>query len=180
MKALLIDHDDSFTFNLRHWLLAFCQSVIIVNHQEVATQDFSEFDFIVLSPGPKSPQDYPHMITWLQKKYFSKSIFGVCLGMQLLTIAGGGEVKSYAPPLHGKKTQLQTNIPEFKNLNVARYHSLHCCELNNFDLIAESNDIAMWIEHKTEKWLGVQFHPESFLTEKSHLLQTYLYQWLKK
>lgn len=180
LKAILIDHDDSFTFNLQHWLHAFCDQVQIVNHLEINDQQFTEFDFVVLSPGPKSPHDYPHMIQWLQKKFFTKSIFGVCLGMQLLAIAGGGKVEPYLQPLHGKKSKLETNIPEFNNLVVARYHSLECLDLKDFDLIARCGTTAMWIEHANEKWLGVQFHPESFMTEKPFLLQNYLQQWICK
>ncbi len=180
MKTLLIDHDDSFTFNLRHWLFAICDHVDIVNHQEISDQVFAEYDFVVLSPGPKSPQDYPHIIQWLQKKYFNRCIFGVCLGMQLMTIAAGGVVEPYSPPLHGKKSKLMSNIPEFQNVEVARYHSLFCSDVSTFDLIAVSENKPMWIEHKTNRWLAVQFHPESFLTENTSLLQSYLLRWLKK
>ena len=180
MKALIIDHDDSFTFNLRHWLFAICDDIEIVNHHRIHDQNFLEYDLVVLSPGPKSPKDYPHVINWLEKKYFKKPIFGVCLGMQLMTLASGGTVESYSPPQHGKKSKLNTNLPGFKDLEVARYHSLYCSDVSQFDLIALSENIPMWIEHKTHSWLGLQFHPESFLTEKTSLLQNYIRSWIKK
>lgn len=179
MKALIIDHDDSFTFNLRHWLFEICQDVEIVNHHTIKDQSFPEYDFVVLSPGPKSPENYPHMIQWLSEIYFKKPVFGVCLGMQLMTVAAGGTVEPYSPPLHGKKSKLNTNLPDFANLEVARYHSLHCSDVQAFDLIALSENIPMWIEHKTHSWLGIQFHPESFLTEKSSVMQEYLLRWIK-
>lgn len=189
MNALLIDHDDSFTFNLQHWLQGLAATVEIINHQEINTQDFSAYDLIVLSPGPKNPYDYPHIIHWLKQNYFLKSIFGVCLGMQLLTVASGGDVNPYTPPFHGKKSKLhiqfnQNNyLNELSNIEVARYHSLKCLNLLNFNVLAFSEEadrsqIPMWIEHKNKKWLGVQFHPESFLTEKSYLVQNALKTWM--
>ena len=178
MRALLIDHDDSFTFNLRHWLNTFLTEIKIVNHLELESENIFAYDLLVLSPGPRSPQDYPHVIRWLNSVAEKKPVFGVCLGMQLMASASGGKVISYNPPLHGKTSKLNCNIPEFQDLSVARYHSLYCTELTDFDVIAESENIPMWIEHKKKKWLGVQFHPESFLTEDNYLLQLYLQKWL--
>ncbi len=190
MKALLIDHHDSFTFNLRHWLLAIATSVEIVNHTSITNQTFSEFDFVVLSPGPKSPQDYPHILNWLQQNYFKKPIFGVCLGMQLMTICGGGSVEKYNSPQHGKKSALhiqyhdEAHLDELSGLRVARYHSLKCAGLAEFKTLAFSEEpdqaqIPMWIEHKIQKWMGWQFHPESFLTEKTSLFQQQLKTWIQ-
>ena len=190
MKALLIDHHDSFTFNLRHWLLAIATSVDIINHDTILNQTFTDFDFIVLSPGPKSPQDYPHILNWLKQKYFEKPIFGVCLGMQQMAICGGGTIEKYASPKHGKKSNLQiqfhdqTNLDELSGLQVARYHSLKCNGLTEFKTLAfieepDHSQVPMWIEHKNNKWMGWQFHPESFLTEKPNLFQQQLKTWIQ-
>ncbi|OFZ30543.1 MAG: hypothetical protein A2622_09115 [Bdellovibrionales bacterium RIFCSPHIGHO2_01_FULL_40_29] len=178
MKALLIDHDDSFTHNLRHWLSAFTDHVEIINHRAVHNQDFSNYSFIVLSPGPKSPRDYPHMIEWLQKQNPAQPLFGVCLGMQLMAISEGAEVIPYSPPLHGKKSKLKSDILPFDNIGVARYHSLCCAHLNEFITLATSDQIPMWIQHKSKKWMAVQFHPESFLTEQTFEFQNYLKKWI--
>ena len=93
MKALLIDHDDSFTYNLQDWLRPIFAEVQVVNHREI--EKFSEaiphtdkpntgliHDLIVLSPGPKSPQDYPHVLEFIKTQ--KRPIFGVCLGLQPL------------------------------------------------------------------------------------------------
>ena len=191
MKALLIDHQDSFTFNLRHWLFSVATSVEIINHASVSNQTFNGYDFVVLSPGPRNPQDYPHIIHWLEHKYFEKPIFGVCLGMQLMTICSGGSVEKYNSPKHGKKSSLQiqfhdkTNIDELSGLQVARYHSLKCTGLSEFKTLAfveesDQSQVSMWIEHKSKKWMGWQFHPESFLTEKTYLFQQQLKSWIQK
>ena len=177
VKAVLIDHDDSFTFNLRHWLLDFVKQVKIISHREVSEQTFTDFDLVVLSPGPKHPQDYPHMLNWLKNVPCEKPIFAVCLGMQLMALTSDGQVESYSPPLHGKTSKLvsKTNL---NNLKVARYHSLKCAALNQFDILATSDELPMWIQHQEKKWMAVQFHPESFLTERPDLLQQHLKEWI--
>lgn len=177
-KVLLIDHDDSFTFNLQHWLASFADQVSIINHTELFDQNLSEFGLVVLSPGPKHPLDYPHIISFLTESKKTPPIFGVCLGMQLMTIASNGLVETYSPPLHGKTSCLQSDFSEINNLEVARYHSLKCSNLNSFKILASSEDLPMWIQHKTKKWMAVQFHPESFLTANSEAIQSFLLKWI--
>ncbi len=191
MKALLIDHDDSFTFNLREWLRALTTEIVIINHREISNQTFEDFNFVVLSAGPKNPHDYPHILNWLRHRYFAKPIFGVCLGMQLFTVAAGGNVEKYSPPLHGKKSKLHIQfnpsdqLHHLSNIEVARYHSLKCINTAEFNTLAFSEEIdgqqtPMWIEHKTYCWMGLQFHPESFMTENKFGIQQVIQQWIAK
>lgn len=183
VNAILIDHDDSFTFNLRHWLQGVVNDVTIINHRallESSTRpQLLENQLIVLSPGPNSPNNYPHTIKWMNEMDAHNPVLGICLGMQLMTLAGGGGVSKYAPPLHGKTSKLKTDLP-FGDLSVARYHSLGCSGLDQFKILATSDDLPMWIQHKKKKWMGMQFHPESFLTEKSNLLQNFCLDWLNE
>lgn len=183
LNAILIDHDDSFTFNLRHWLQGFIADVTIINHRALLNYDclpnLSNYQLVVLSPGPKSPQDYPHTMNWINQIPMEHPILGICLGMQLMTVACGGEVSKYTPPSHGKTSKLKTDLP-FQDLTVARYHSLRCSSLDQFNILATSDDLPMWIKHKSKKWIGLQFHPESFLTDGSDQLQNFFKGWINE
>ncbi|MEQ1722445.1 MAG: aminodeoxychorismate/anthranilate synthase component II [Pseudobdellovibrio sp.] len=184
MKALLIDHDDSFTYNLQDWLRPICDEIEIVNHREL--QKHMHAHLVVLSPGPKSPHDYPHVSEFVQNLSTRTAVYGVCLGLQILVNASGGNVLPYQPPLHGKKSKLVVSAPEYKILNdsfVARYHSLACSGFSDaaFETLAISADdqMPMWLRHKQKKWMGVQFHPESFLTAQPETHLKILNDWLR-
>lgn len=181
MNALLIDHDDSFTYNLRHWLKPLCQEIQVINHREISRATVA--DLVILSPGPRSPQHYPHVLEYLKSLSADQAVYGVCLGMQMMVEAAGGKISAYTPPLHGKKSRLQildSQFSKFENLEVARYHSLMAADLGtDFFVAATSLDrIPMWIKHKDKKWMGVQFHPESFLTELPALHLQAVKDWL--
>jgi anthranilate synthase/aminodeoxychorismate synthase-like glutamine amidotransferase len=191
MKALLIDHDDSFTYNLRNWLSpAFSVEVRSHRDLEVGSQNrinFESFNLIVLSPGPKSPNDYPHVKNFIQNLTPSKKVFGVCLGMQILNELAGGSVLAYTPPLHGKKSRLSVLHPQyskFNGLQIARYHSLQCkvSETSEFEVVAvsDNDNLPMLVQHSFRNWLAVQFHPESFLTEKPELFLEHLKSWCRQ
>lgn len=185
MKAFLLDHDDSFTFNLRDWLRPAFTEVTVVNHRESREILTVKYDLLVLSPGPKTPQDYPQVLENLMALPATTSVLGICLGLQTLVSLNDGDVQTYTPPLHGKTSQLKTFAPDyssFQNLKVARYHSLICSDFEkNFETIATSAEDAqpMWLQHKTKKQMGFQFHPESFMTEKSDLYLKHLQSWLQ-
>lgn len=184
MKALLIDHDDSFTYNLQDWLKPICEEIEVINHRNL--QKNLHAHLVVLSPGPKSPQDYPHVVEFIQNLSPRSSVYGVCLGMQILVHATKGTVSPYSPALHGKKSKLIVNAPEYKILDnsfVGRYHSLYCSDYDadQFETLATSADdkIPMWLKHKQKKWMGVQFHPESFLTAQPEAHLKILNDWLR-
>jgi anthranilate synthase component II len=184
MKAFLIDHDDSFTQNLKHWLKPIFEDVIVINHSNLKKLE-QPFDVLILSPGPKSPQDYPHSLALLKKISPEKPVFGVCLGLQMMAISCGLQVSTYSPPLHGKTSRLKSLSPDlknFENLAVARYHSIKVENSeSDFEILATaSNDNQpMWFKHKSKKWMAVQFHPESFLTEDPTKHLQYLKSWLQ-
>lgn len=188
MRALLIDHDDSFTENLRNWLQPLFIDVQIVSHHKLPQLKNSleqQFGLIVLSPGPKSPVDYQNTLELLKSTSSDQRILGICLGMQMMIYADGGEIKPYDPPKHGKTSQLKIlnkHHQEFQNYTVGRYHSLQCFPTSLFQVIAESNDdqIPMWVNHQKKNWLGFQFHPESFLTLNPEALRNYLKGWLQQ
>lgn len=183
MKSILIDHDDSFTYNLRHWLKPLSSDVAIVNHRELS-QDLRA-DFFILSPGPKNPADYPEVLHFLSRLSSKTPVFGVCLGLQLMVHSHGGSVQPYSPPLHGKKSKLKVlseDLQPLQGKDVARYHSLLCKDypLEEFETLAlaEEDQCPMWLRHRHKKWMGVQFHPESFLTETPELHLQIVKDWL--
>lgn len=184
MKALLIDHDDSFTYNLRQWLRPLCD-VQVISHRDLRGDSAAGMDLIVLSPGPKSPADYPRVLELIGGIPSATAIYGVCLGLQMLVHLSGGEIRPYTPPLHGKTSQLRMTAGPRHPLHeqaVARYHSLRCAGYESeFTLLAEAGDDAspLWLRHRRKKWMGVQFHPESFLTERPELHLRELELWLK-
>lgn len=179
-SAVLIDHDDSFTQNVRSWLSEQF-NVQVIHHLAVGEINSDQIDLIVLSPGPKSPHDYPHSLKFLLSLPTNQPVVGICLGMQMMTIAGGGHVHTYAPPLHGKTSLLSSENKKFDHFRVARYHSMVCAELDSqFQVLATSETHPMWIQHKFKKWLGFQFHPESFLTQSPELYLDYISTWMQK
>lgn len=172
LNALLIDHHDSFTYNIKAWLKPYF-NVLIVDCAEIGSINLAEYDLVILSPGPKTPFDYPLTLKFLRSVPTAKPVLGICLGLQMMTEVENGLVRPYDPPVHGKTSALESVDPQFNNLLVARYHSLKCELTDSFDVVATSESIPMIVRHKTKTWLGLQFHPESFLTEKPELfLQT--------
>ena len=182
MKSILIDHDDSFTYNLQHWLRPL-HPVEVINHRDLGPD--LKADFFILSPGPKTPRDYPQVLEFINQLPQSTPVYGVCLGLQMMVHLSDGQISPYSPPLHGKKSRLNVLSKEYSFLNnteVARYHSLHCSgydpEIFETLAISQEDQTPMWLKHRHKKWMGVQFHPESFLTEKADIHLQFLKNWL--
>ncbi len=181
LTALIIDHEDSFTYNVKAWLSARFD-VDVVQHMDFnKLSEPLKYNLIVFSPGPNSPTDYPHSIKTLLNAPKDQPILGICLGMQLMTIAEHGKVRTYSPPLHGKTSALKSSVNSINGKKVARYHSM-ICEISEteFKTIATTDNFPMWVEHKTKRWMGFQFHPESFLTEDPDLYLIALIDWINK
>ena len=181
-SALLIDHDDSFTQNLKWWLSQKFSTEIISSPQLAAFSSAQKFDLIVFSAGPKSPKDYSHSLNWLATNSTTPTL-GICLGLQMMTLAEHGIVSPYQPVRHGKTSQLVFKNEKIKeSFPVARYHSLECLPIKAFQTIAVSNDDQklMWAEHQSKPWMGWQFHPESFLTQDQGFLINYLENWVRR
>ncbi len=184
MRFLLIDHFDSFTHNVASWLRE--DSSIQIDLKTYG-EDFQidEYDLIILSPGPKSPKEYPLSLKLLQK-HPKTPILGICLGLQMMVEEEGGIISPYSPPLHGKTSKLL--IPQraslfsaLEGIQVARYHSLRVEKIpESFELLGISGDSSpMAIKHQDHPWLGLQFHPESFLTERADDLRQIIMNWVK-
>lgn len=176
MRVTLIDNYDSFTFNLFHDLGKLGASVTVVRNDETTAEQIAKDnpDAIVLSPGPCTPNEAGICLDVLKKLGNKIPIFGVCLGMQAMGQAYGGDVVRAPLPMHGKMSTIHhQGKTVFRGINqpfqATRYHSLivdrKTCP-DTFDVTAETDDgLIMALSHKTQPVHGVQFHPESIRSE---------------
>jgi para-aminobenzoate synthetase component 2 len=185
-RILVVDNYDSFVFNIVQYLQQLGAEVVVKRNDEVNANSINEFDGVLLSPGPGTPEDAGACIEIVKAAIEKqKPLLGVCLGHQAIGSALGGKVSRAPELLHGKTSQVQhKNEGVFKDLKspfrATRYHSL-AIENPNFpnDLIITAtteSGVIMGVKHKTAPIEGVQFHPESVLTEEGHHL---LANWLE-
>ncbi len=177
MKILMVDNYDSFTYNVVHMLESLDGVEVIVRRNDVVSvNEALQFGKIVLSPGPGLPGEAGAMPQIVQACADSRSILGICLGHQCIGEIFGGELFNLSTPLHGKATAVRIVDPHevlFKDLpeiiTVGRYHSwvvkkdslpedLHVTAV-------DADGEVMALRHRRFDVRGVQFHPESILTE---------------
>lgn len=175
ISLLLIDNFDSFTYNLLHLLEkvdAF--EIEVIRNNELNTVDAQKYHAIVISPGPGIPNEAGLLMQFINSHKNSIPILGICLGHQALIELFGGTLTNLTQPYHGIKTLIQTNQKDlFYNLpekfHVGRYHSW-VAESRTFpselecSAVDESGNI-MAFSHRTLPIWGVQFHPESILSD---------------
>lgn len=174
---LIIDHYDSFVYNLKAYFEVLNCSVQVIPSDK-ATPDYIEqiknLDGIIFSPGPKHPNDCGHSATLLRAFCDRIPILGVCLGHQLIGHTFGAKVIKGLRPMHGKITRINNydtgvlhGLPD--KFEVTRYHSLVIAEdslPNCLQIDARAEDEAiMAISHKNLPIFGVQFHPEAILSQ---------------
>ena len=176
MKILVLDNYDSFTYNLVHILRELDLDMDIYRNDKIELDEVEKYDKILLSPGPGVPADAGIMPELLKRYGATKSILGVCLGHQAIAEAFGSTIFNLPEVYHGIATQaIQTTKEEtlFNGLpdsfSVCRYHSWSVDPKTiSDDLVVtavDEKENVMAISHKTYNVKGVQFHPESILTE---------------
>lgn len=180
---LLIDNYDSFVFNLAHRLRELGEPVEVVRNDAISIGEVCSSDFtaLVLSPGPGRPEEAGICIELLQSPLLELPTLGVCLGHQAIAAAFGGQVVRQ-PPVHGRASLVEHDgSPLFAGLAnpfpAARYHSLAVAEPLPQMLRARAwcGQAVMGLEHRFAPIHGVQFHPESILTDcGSQLLANFL------
>ena len=180
-RVILIDNYDSFTWNLVHYLGSLGADVSVYRNDEISTGDVIRAapDAIVLSPGPCTPKEAGICLDLIHAAGGTIPIFGVCLGHQSIGDAYGGEVVRAPQPIHGKlSTVLHKGETIFRGINgpfqATRYHSLVVKRdtlPNDLMVTAETEDgLIMGLSHRHHPVHGVQFHPESILSEHGHLM----------
>ncbi|MFI3238977.1 MAG: aminodeoxychorismate/anthranilate synthase component II [Bacteroidales bacterium] len=188
MKVLIIDNYDSFTYNLSHLLKELGAEVTVVRNDVVDLDSIENFDKIVLSPGPGIPSEAGKLLEVIERFAPTKSILGVCLGMQAIGEVFGGELENLSEVYHGIASEIDIIADDSiyngidKSITVGRYHSWVVAD-NNFpeSLIVTArgkgtNDI-MSVRHREYDVTGVQYHPESVLTPMGKEI---INNWLNK
>ena len=192
MKLLMVDNYDSFTYNIVQYLGELGADVTVVRNDETTVADVEALiaregiERLVISPGPCSPNEAGISVAAIQHFSGKLPILGVCLGHQSIGAAFGGDIIRAGQQMHGKTSVIRTDqkgvfadLP--KEFTVNRYHSLvidrntlpDCLEIT---ATSEDGEI-QGVRHKTLAIEGVQFHPESILTEHGHaMLKNFLDQ----
>ncbi len=174
MKLILIDNYDSFTYNLRQLFAIFPIEVKVYRHDAVtlAQLEAEAPDWLCISPGPKAPRDAGLSKAIIAHFCARLPLLGVCLGMQAINEVFGGRTVLAPVPVHGKRFRIYhdgqgvfTGLPS--PFWAARYHSLMVEPRSpELEVTARSSDgVIMGLRHRCWPLHGVQFHPESFLTE---------------
>jgi len=178
---LMIDNYDSFTYNLVQYLGELGQDVRVFRNDQISVSEIERMkpDHVVISPGPCTPNEAGISVETIQKLAGKIPILGVCLGHQSIGQAFGGRIVRAKQLMHGKTSLVQhANVGVFQGLpnpfEATRYHSLviergslpDCLEITAW---TEDGEI-MGVRHKSLAVEGVQFHPESILTQHGHEL----------
>lgn len=187
MKLLVLDNYDSFTYNLVHLIEKVSEIPFdVIRNDKISIDAVKAYDKILLSPGPGLPKDAGIMPELIKTYGSSKSILGVCLGLQAIGEAYGGSLKNLETVFHGIAAPITIISEDIifndcpQTFHVGRYHSW---VINNNQLPTELQITAtdaqgniMALKHRTHDVRGVQFHPESILSEYG---ETMIRNWLK-
>lgn len=187
MKLLVLDNYDSFTYNLVHLLREIGVDLDVFRNDKISLEEVENYDNILLSPGPSLPKEAGIMPQLLERYAPYKKILGVCLGHQAIGEAFGGSLFNLPEVQHGvatnvvitNKDALFQGLPQ--KFKIGRYHSwvIDKKSLQNTALQVTAEDeegFVMAVKHQRYDVRGVQFHPESILTEHGRQI---LENWLK-
>jgi len=181
-EIIIIDNYDSFTYNLVHIVEEITGSkIMVVRNDEFQLEELNAYEYIILSPGPGIPEEAGLLKHVIREYGASKKIFGVCLGLQAIGEVYGAQLRNLDKVLHGQRTIMhQTDIesPIFKDVPksfyAGRYHSWVIDKSSDTSAleitsVGEQDEI-MAAQHKSHAVYGVQFHPESIMTDEGKLM----------
>ncbi|WP_116105356.1 anthranilate synthase component II [Lewinella sp. IMCC34191] len=191
MKILILDNYDSFTYNLVHYIEdELGEEVDVYRNDQIALEAVAAYDLVVLSPGPGLPADAGIMPELIKRYAGEKVIFGVCLGHQAIGEAYGGSLHNLSQVHHGIETEMVRTLTDdvlFADVpprfNAGRYHSwVIDPETLPAELEVTATDEVggiMAMRHRELPIFGVQFHPESIMTEHGRLMIRNLLNFVK-
>ena len=177
-RLVIIDNYDSFTYNLVHLVSPFVDQLDVIRNDEINHSLIAEAHHLILSPGPGLPSDSNELLNVIAKYHQSHNILGVCLGHQAIGNYFGSKLKNLSSVRHGLSSEIKikNNDILYRNLSnsfqIGHYHSWVIDQLpKEFILTATDNDEEiMSMRHQSLKIFGLQFHPESILTQNGHML----------
>ncbi len=176
---LLIDNYDSFTYNLYQIFAEHGVKLLVKRNDKIGIDEIESLnpDKIIISPGPRTPADAGISNEVIKKIGPGTPILGICLGHQCIAGVFGGRISRVSEIVHGKTSPIYHNGGKiFRGIpspfSGARYHSLRASDVPScLEITAWTEDkVIMGLEHKEWPLVGLQFHPESFLTENGHRL----------
>jgi len=184
LRILVVDNYDSFVFNLVQYLAQLGSSCDVRRNDEVAADDARDYDGVLLSPGPGTPERAGVCVELVGRAAGTVPVFGVCLGLQAIAVAFGATVRRAPELLHGKTSKVHhdgtgvlAGLPD--PFTATRYHSLAVDPATvpeSLEVTGETaGGVLMALRHRDLPIEGVQFHPESVLTEGGHRI---LANWL--
>jgi para-aminobenzoate synthetase component 2 len=183
-RVLVVDNYDSFVFNLVQYLAQLGATCTVVRNDEVSVEDADAYDGVLLSPGPGTPERAGACVALVEHCAGSVPLLGVCLGHQAIAVAFGGTVERAPELLHGKTSEVHHDGAGVlaglsSPFTATRYHSLSVRPDSLPDELqvtgATDSGVIMALRHRDVAIEGVQFHPESVLTEGGHRM---LANWL--
>ncbi len=177
-RLLAIDNYDSFIYNLVQMFHRYELTIDVFRNDGITVEQARELapDYILISPGPRDPAHAGISIPLIQSFYQQIPILGVCLGMQCINEAFGGRTVRAPLPVHGKTSRVTHKAGDLfadlpASFNAMRYHSLAANPNKTLEITATCDDsVIMGMSHRVFPLHGVQFHPESFLTEFGFML----------
>jgi len=186
-EVLIIDNNDSFTYNLAQYIKFLDYKPVIINIDDISNIHCDKYQKIILSPGPGLPDENPKLIDFILKYSDSKDILGVCLGHQAIAMAYGASLYNLNKPRHGIDMRLvnvcdnELLYKDISDIDVGLYHSWavdakdlpDCFNVTSSD----TESVIMSIRHNKYNLRGVQYHPESIITTKGLKI---LSNWMDK
>jgi len=177
-RLLAIDNYDSFIYNLVQMFHRYELTIDVFRNDGITIEQVRDLapDYILISPGPRDPAHAGISIPLIQSFYQQIPILGVCLGMQCINEAFGGWTVRAPLPVHGKTSRVTHKTGDLfagmpASFNAMRYHSLAANPNKTLEITATCDDsVIMGMSHRVFPLHGVQFHPESFLTEFGFML----------